>query len=1036
MAKNPQIDLSKVFTDIKEKISLESSVDSIPYIPDILEFCNSKKYLNLPSRNIELYPMQQIILKVFYRGQSGNEHIKLTDEELEILRSEQMHSVMDKYNSNDLFRELVLVLGRRSGKDFMVSLMALYESMKLLEIPGGCPYKYYKLAPGNPIYILTVATSADQARILFVEIKEKLQTSQYFKDKIGGIDAERVWLLTPEDRKRNKIAIDNGTPGSVTKGSVVIMSGHSNSDSLLGKGYFALLFDEVASFKTTGSSTSGERLYAALGPGTVAFNKELYEEKGKKTVSPKNKKKAKLLLDNKGLPLRRLDSKIISISSPRAEQGIFYQLYKTAHEEGSRLAFRLPTWKVNLGITEELLRSENKYMSANAFQMEFGAEFSGTAGEKFILDKLVDDASQIGEELGLASQQMQGRRGMVYYAHLDPAATSHNYALVVLHVEERIQIKENDQGKRVKEKVKMFIVDHLKVWYPKPNEAINVFTVDKYIIDLSKRFRFNMVSYDSWDSRASILKLRSKGIPTKMTPFRKQYKMAIYNQLEDLLVNHQLALPFRGPHSEEIKMELKCLKRIYTPVGFKIQPDPEAAITTDDICVHPETIVFTAGGPIEIKNIQIGEKILTHLGRYKKVIKKSIHKPTTDIYKLRTYYGLPLYATGNHPVEIFKDNKRHWKRLDEITIKDRIIRSFNNKRSLFSSIDLSSFNNSPSNKHHNVNVDKTIDNIEYIRNPNPNAKWHKKNIILNYDFGYLCGIYAAEGSIADHGIALAAHIYHTHIHERINESCKKTTGIKPTKPIQGEGKSCQINVNSQLCKKMFLHLFGCKKAPEKTIPACIMTANKKCQIGFIKGYFDGDGSINQKHTVLTFTSTSIKMTLQTQQLLLMFGIVSSVSISKRKGQTSQIHGRVINHNADLYNIRVIDTRSFNVLSELMDLGITKKQSKFHKPKYEFMDGVIITEIRSITRSADLEEVVNISVEEDNSFVAGSINTHNCDALAGACGVATETTYGGYAKGGTVYMPQSPQTGSQQWNMGRGSYNSNLWRIINRKFGKF
>jgi len=471
-----------------------------------------------------------------------------------------------------------------SGKDFLVSIMALYETMKLLEVPGGCPYKYYTIAPGNPIYILTVATSSDQARILFLEIKSKLQNSMYFQDKIGNTEADRLWMLTPEDKKRNKIATEKGIPGATTKGSVVIMSGHSNSDSLLGKGYFCLLFDEVASFKTTGSSTSGERLYAALGPGTVAFNKKIYEEDGKHTVSPKDKTKATLLLDDKGFAQRRLDSKIISISSPRAEEGIFYNLYKFANEEPSRLTFKLPTWRVNLGITEDLLRKENKYMSPNAFLMEFGAEFSGTAGEKFVPDQLVDDASSLGEEMGIINPSLQGRRGMIYYAHLDPAATSHNYALIVLHVEERIQVKEHENGSRSKEKVKMFIVDHIKVWYPGPKDAINVLDVDNYIMDLARRFRFAMVSYDSWNSRASIMRLRSKGVPSKETPFRKQYKVSIYNQLEHLLVNHQLALPYRGPHADEMKMELKCLKRIYTPTGFKIQPDPEAAITTDDCC--------------------------------------------------------------------------------------------------------------------------------------------------------------------------------------------------------------------------------------------------------------------------------------------------------------------------------------------------------------------------------------------------------------------------------------------------------------------
>ena len=60
----------------------------------------------------------------------------------------------------------------------------------------------------------------------------------------------------------------------------------------------------------------------------------------------------------------------------------------------------------------------------------------------------------------------------------------------------------------------------------------------------------------------------------------------------------------------------------------------------------------------------------------------------------------------------------------------------------------------------------------------------------------------------------------------------------------------------------------------------------------------------------------------------------------------------------------------------------------------------------------------------------------CDALAGACGVAIEQHYAGYAKGGTVNMPQS-RSGAlgQTWNIGRHQYAPQQWQFLNRKFGK-
>jgi hypothetical protein len=569
MAKKADFNVADMFNDLRDKIALSTDSDSEPYIPDIIEFCYSKRYLNITDIGYDLFPMQRVILKSFYRGQRGNEHLKLTEDELDLLVQNKLDKpggVLEKVRSDAVFRELVLVLGRRSGKDFMTSIMALYECMRLLELPTGSPFSYYGLAPGNPIFILTVATSSDQARILFTEMKDKMQTSEYFRNRIGKVESDKIWLLTPEDKRRNHELAEAGLDSARTHGSVVIMSGHSNSEGLLGKRIYCLLLDEVASFKTTGSSASGERIYSALGPATADF-----KAPGKYYVDFDGKKK----------PV--LDSKIMSISSPRAEEGILYKLYCDAPKTKSRLAFRLPTWKVSKLFDEDSLRAEFKFMNPTEFAMEFGAEFSGTAGEKFIPDRYVDECIELGMEMGL-DQRPVGRPGQIYYAHLDPAATSHNYALIVLHVEERIRIAMTDDGRRKREKIKLFIIDHMRLWYPSVDKAIKVSEVDDYIIDLAKRFRFALVSYDSWNSLASIQKLRSKGIPTRMTPFRKQYKMSIYNHLEHLLVNHQLALPRRGPFATQMEQELKCLKRIYSNVGFKIEPDPEAQVTTDDMC--------------------------------------------------------------------------------------------------------------------------------------------------------------------------------------------------------------------------------------------------------------------------------------------------------------------------------------------------------------------------------------------------------------------------------------------------------------------
>jgi len=219
-----------------------------------------------------------------------------------------------------------------------------------------------------------------------------------------------------------------------------------------------------------------------------------------------------------------------------------------------------------------------------------------------------------------------------------------------------------------------------------------------------------------------------------------------------------------------------------------------------------------------------------------------------------------------------------------------------------------------------------------------------------------------------------------------------------------------------------LDLWGKHRASEKILPQILMIAPKVFQNFVLRGLFDGDGSCNEKY--ITFTSTSKKMCHQIQHLLLRQKIVSSIFISRRKEDKGII---------DLYNIRIINASSYNILAGILRINHQKTQSKFHKPRFRFIGNSLYSQIRSIER-CELNTVVNITVEEDSSFLAESVNTHNCDALAGACGSAMDTQFTGYPQSGLVQMPQIPSGGPGQWNIGHGTYSHQQWEYFHRKFG--
>lgn len=566
MAKTKDTTIGNLIDTLKVDLdSYHSKVD----IPDIITFVESKEWLGIchhPTNPINLFPVQKIMLKTFYRGSIGNENLKLTEEEIKKLNelglnNDDNGSVIEKYNSDNLFRELVLVWGRRSGKDFVVSIIALYEAMKLLECPGGDPYAMYELSSANTINILTVANSKSQANLAFSEIREKLFQSSYFKDKYtkDGVGAGSIYLLTPKDKKDNQELLKKGMP--LKKGSIGIIVGHSNSDSLLGMGCIVLILDEVASYKSTGGSSSGDRIYSALTPTVQTYVRKEYEknidgsfvynEHGQKNISN-----------------RIYDGKIISISSPRAKEGKFYELFETATGVSNRLAMRVSTWNVNPHHTRDSLRNDNHTISESEFNMEYGAEFSGTGLESFFTEDQIKPCFT-GHNL---RNNLMGSPGRVYFVHLDPATSSHNYALVVLHKEMFLNLDTRRADFRI-------VVDHIKYWKPTKG-PINPHEVLDYIVSLKNKFHIGVVTYDQWASRESILRLRKAGIPNKETRFNSSFKFTIYKELENLVNSKRLFIPY----DHLLYNEMIELQRKFTPVGFKVVPKTEGdGAKSDDV---------------------------------------------------------------------------------------------------------------------------------------------------------------------------------------------------------------------------------------------------------------------------------------------------------------------------------------------------------------------------------------------------------------------------------------------------------------------
>ena len=220
------------------------------------------------------------------------------------------------------------------------------------------------------------------------------------------------------------------------------------------------------SYKNTAGASSGDAIFNSLAPAVKTYVREI-------PILDENQQ-PKVDEDGKPLTDKIYDGKIICLSTPRGKEGIFYDLYANHMDVSHRLICQAATWQVNPMQSKEALMAAFPSMPEEKFRMEFGAEFSGTAGENFFPEEAV--------EICFADKALKlkdyGKPGEYYFAHLDPATSSHNYALVLAH-------REVFLNKEIMKKDWRIVVDHIKYWSPTPGKPIMIEEVDDYVADLN-----------------------------------------------------------------------------------------------------------------------------------------------------------------------------------------------------------------------------------------------------------------------------------------------------------------------------------------------------------------------------------------------------------------------------------------------------------------------------------------------------------------------------------------------------------------------
>ena len=477
---------------------------------DIIEFVESSWGLKMT-----LFPVQRVILKAHYGLElDDKDTFQISDWRRRDWETHTEKSYLKKLydegrcNIGEVIpgkqrREMILSIGRRSGKTTISACIAAYETYKLIRKYD--PQKYYGLPASNNIQIISVATDKDQAGLLYQEVSGHYRNCGFFGPYTANNTMSYARFQTPKDVERYGRYIE--TPDA--KATLKVTFRSCVAKGLRGAGNICVILDEVAHFPNAGQS-GAEEVYNAVVPSTSAYSQK---DPDKPTV-----------------PIGDVEGRVILISSPLGKQGLFYNLFQIGMRGGKAseniLAVQAPTWEVNPTVPAQ--EFEKHYLkNAAVFFTEYGGEFTdrtrGWIEKREDLYACVDPTRRpvrsaparkphfIGIDLGLV-----GDGSAIAVGHLEKDGQ------VVLDLVEQIKAGEG----KFKEKERLEFDD-----------------VADWVLEISKRFYLVEGIFDQWAGIPFEQALNKRGLSQlKSVSMTKILTSQMFQNFKDLMWDRKLSL--------------------------------------------------------------------------------------------------------------------------------------------------------------------------------------------------------------------------------------------------------------------------------------------------------------------------------------------------------------------------------------------------------------------------------------------------------------------------------------------------------------
>lgn len=376
------------------------------------------------------------------------------------------------------------------------------------------------------------------------------------------------------------------------------------------------------------------------------------------------------------------------------------------------------------------------------------------------------------------------------------------------------------------------------------------------------------------------------------------------------------------------------------------QIEPVDVITGGSPCFPAGTMVLTEKGYIPIENIKVGDIVLTHKGRWRKV--SAVGNRESETFYLKG--NIQIETTANHPI-YSADVKQTYIRLET---------GKRTHRKLLTNIGIWRDAEKMNGKQWATPIMAKPLPIPISVKTEVNQKSMPK---MDNDFWYFVGRWLGDGWVRNgfrkekpNGNGYGT-IYICDSHDKEDELTGIVSKISKNYSIEQCRTGVKVRFTSQLLCEWLVNHFG-KGAINKTIPGWILSLSYEHRTALFSGIIDSDG-YRKSDTSMKVTSISKQLILGIRLLAESLGYTTSVSYYKRPAKCV-IEGRSVNQH-DTYSVAICNNKNRRT-------GMTHGGHKWYK-------------CRDVIKTGETKTVYNISVEEDESYIADSIVVHNCQDLS-------------------------------------------------------